>query len=49
MGVPLAYYGYSNYGYGDNSCYWLRRRALDSGSSYWWNRYYACIDGYGPY
>ena len=46
VGVPLAYYGYSNYAYGDNSCYWLRRRALDSGSSYWWNRYYACIDGY---
>lgn len=49
VGVPLAYYGYSNYAYLDNSCYWLRRRALDSGSSYWWNRYYACIDGYDPY
>jgi hypothetical protein len=49
VGVPLAYYGYSTYDYWDNSCYWLRRRALDSGSSYWWNRYYACIDGYGPY
>ena len=48
-GYPLAYYGYSNYDYWDNSCYWLRRRALNSGSSYWWNRYYACIDGYGPY
>jgi hypothetical protein len=49
VGIPLAYYGYSNYDYYDNSCYWLRRRALDSGSSYWWNRYYACVDGYGPY
>jgi hypothetical protein len=49
VGVPLAYYGYSNYAYSDNSCYWLRRRALDSGSGYWWNRYYACIDGDGPY
>ena len=49
VGVPLAYYGYSNYAYGDNSCYWLRRRALDSGSSYWWNRYYACIEGDYPY
>jgi hypothetical protein len=49
VGVPLAYYGYSNYAYYDNSCYWLRRRALDSGSSYWWNRYYACLDGYDPY
>ena len=49
VGFPLAYYGYSDYAYGDNSCYWLRRRALDSGSSYWWNRYYGCIEGYGPY
>jgi hypothetical protein len=49
VGVPLAYYGYSNYAYADNSCYWLRRRALDSGSSYWWNRYYACIEGDYPY
>jgi hypothetical protein len=49
VGVPLAYYGYSNYAYLDNSCYWLRRRALDTGSSYWWNRYYACIDGYDAY
>jgi hypothetical protein len=45
VGAPLAY-GY--YGYAD-SCYGLRRRAEDSGSSYWWNRYYACIDGYGYY
>ena len=46
VGAPLAY-GY--YGYAD-SCYGLRRRAEDSGSSYWWNRYYACVDGgYGYY
>jgi hypothetical protein len=49
VGVPLAYYGYSNYAYLDNSCYWLRRRALDTGNSYWWDRYYACIDGYDAY
>ena len=47
VGIPLAY-GYGYYAY-SNSCYWLRRRALDSGSSYWWNRYYACIDGDYPY
>jgi hypothetical protein len=43
VGVPLAY-GYGYYGY-TSSCYWLRRRALDTGSGYWWNRYYACLDG----
>jgi hypothetical protein len=32
------------YGYGDD-CYWLRRRALYTGSPYWWRRYYACRNG----
>jgi len=42
VGVPLAYgyYGYSS------GCSWLRHRAEVTGSSYWWNRYYACRDGY---
>ena len=34
--------------YYDNGCNWLRRRALHTGSPYWWNRYYACIHNY-PY
>src|SRR5262245_6787594 len=38
--APL--YGYT-YSY---DCYWLRRRALYTGSPYWWNRYYACISYY---
>jgi hypothetical protein len=33
------------YTYGDD-CYWLKRRALYSGSAYWWRRYYACRHGY---
>src|SRR5262245_9538550 len=37
--------GYNDYGYA-NDCYWLKRRALYSGSSYWWSRYYACVEGY---
>ncbi|HEY1243877.1 MAG TPA: hypothetical protein VGF29_03505 [Hyphomicrobiaceae bacterium] len=41
IGAPFAY-GY--YAYGD--CYWLRRRALHTGSPYWWNRYYSCIGAY---
>ena len=39
---------YSDYGYGDG-CYWLKRRAIYTGSGYWWNRYYNCINGYGYY
>ena len=43
VGVPLAAYGAYYYGSG---CEWLRRRAIYTGSGYWWNRYYACVDGY---
>lgn len=39
---------YADYGYGEG-CYWLKRRALYTGSGYWWNRYYHCINGYGYY
>jgi hypothetical protein len=39
VGVPYVY-GYTSYG-----CDWLYRRALVTGSPYWWNRYYACRDG----
>ena len=42
VGVPLVYGAYS---YG-NGCHWLKRRALATGSGYWWDRYYACLDGY---
>jgi hypothetical protein len=38
-------YGYAYY----DACAWLRRNALQSGSRYWWSRYYACLDGYGTY
>ena len=43
--VGYPYYGYSDYGYSDG-CYWLRRRALATGSSYWWNRYNDCVNDY---
>jgi len=42
---PGYYYGY-DYGYGYDGCGWLRRQALITGSPYWWNRYYACINYY---
>jgi len=40
------YYSDYGYAYGDG-CYWLKRRALYTGSRYWWNRYYGCVNGYG--
>jgi hypothetical protein len=30
--------------YGDG-CYWLKRRALNTGSRYWWHRYQECRYG----
>jgi hypothetical protein len=33
---------YVGRGYGPG-CGWLRRRALDTGSGYWWRRYRACM------
>jgi hypothetical protein len=41
IGAPFVYGGYSYYGYG--GCEWLRRRAIATGSPYYWDRYYACI------
>jgi hypothetical protein len=44
IGAPLAYGAYYYSGYGN--CRWLRYRALETGSRYWWSRYYDCINGY---
>src|SRR6478736_4115787 len=38
-GVPFSYGSYDN----ATECHWLRRRALDTGSSDWWDRFYACL------
>ena len=43
IGGPLVYGAYA---YGDG-CYWLKKRAIRTGSSYWWNRYHNCRYGYG--
>jgi hypothetical protein len=42
LGAPFIYGGYY---YAD--CEWMRRRALRTGSPYWWNRYDNCLYGYG--
>lgn len=44
LGSP--YYGsYGSYYSGYDSCRWLKRRAIHTGSSYWWKRYQYCIYG----
>ena len=30
---------------GNGGCYWLKRRALNTGSRYWWHRYQECREG----
>src|SRR5262245_23170571 len=43
VGVGIGWWpGYYSYGYG--SCGWLRRQAAVTGSPYWWDRYYACVN-----
>jgi hypothetical protein len=42
--VGYPYYGYGYYddgGYGYD-CAWLYRKAIQTGSPYWWRRYQAC-------
>lgn len=39
-GYPYYDYDYGDYGYG--GCGYLYRRAVATGSSYWWHRYRAC-------
>jgi hypothetical protein len=41
-GVDFDFFGGPSYGY-VSDCNWLRRRAVATGSSYWWRRYRACL------
>ena len=43
-GFAFVPYGYSDYGYYDGTCAYEYRRAVATGSAYWWNRYQDCID-----
>ena len=40
---PVLLFNYGNGGH--DGCYWLKRRALNSGSRYWWHRYQECREG----
>jgi hypothetical protein len=42
-GFPYDDYGYYDYGYYGGDCSIAYRNARASSSSYWWNRYYACV------
>jgi hypothetical protein len=41
-GVDFDFFAGPSYGY-VSDCAWLRRRAVATGSSYWWRRYRACL------
>jgi hypothetical protein len=43
-GVWVWVYGPDYYSY--NDCWWLRERALATGSPYWWSRYNYCVGYY---
>jgi hypothetical protein len=42
-GPGVEFWFYNGYYYGD--CSWLRRRAVETGSQYWWRRYRLCRAG----
>jgi hypothetical protein len=42
IGAPIVYGGY---GYA-HSCGWLYRKAVHTGSKYWWNRFHQCRYGW---
>ena len=41
-GADFDIYVGPSYGY-NSDCDWMRRRAVATGSSYWWRRYKACL------
>ncbi|CAA2140665.1 hypothetical protein [Hyphomicrobium sp. ghe19] len=42
VGYPYYSYGYYDNGYYGYDCEWLYRRAIETGSPYWWRRYQNC-------
>lgn len=41
VGVPLGI-GYVGTGYGYEDCGWLKKKAYNTGSAYWWKKYKKC-------
>ena len=45
LGMTGVGVGYGvGYGYGP-SCYWLKKKAIHTGSAYWWHKYKQCKYG----
>ncbi len=46
LGVPVGV-GFVDYGYYDYgpSCYWLKKKAINTGSPFWWKKYKQCKYG----
>ncbi len=42
FGGPAFYADDYYYGGDGGGCYWMKRRALNTGSGYWWRRYNDC-------
>ena len=41
----FPFWGYDDdYYYDGGGCAWLHRRAIETGSPYWWRRYRDCVD-----
>lgn len=46
LAAPLVHGSYGYYGYHANRhCYWMYRKAMETGSKYWWNRFNECRYG----
>jgi len=46
LGAPIVYGGYGYHGYhAHRPCYWLYRKAMNTGSKYWWKRFKECRYG----
>ena len=47
LGAPVVYggYGYGYHGYHVRRCGWLYRKAVNTGSKYWWKRFHECRYG----
>lgn len=43
LGAPLVYGGYGYHAH--RPCHWLYRKAMNTGSKYWWKRFYECRYG----
>jgi hypothetical protein len=44
LGAPIVYGGYGYYN-AHRPCYWLYRKAMNTGSNYWWKRFHECRYG----